>query len=71
MKRKQYDEWIEKLSELGTSCTGNLATVKEFEELLHVFYPNLVDEWNTLNHWEKLRLIEHIVKGSAKTMVSQ
>jgi hypothetical protein len=71
MKRKQYDEWIEKIGELGTSCTGNLATVKEFEELLQVFYPNLVDEWNTLNHWEKLRLIEHIVKGSAKTMVSQ
>jgi|GEM_PF-3294599 len=71
MKRKQYDEWIEKLAGLGTSFTGNLGTTKEFEELLRVFYPNLVGEWNTLNHWEKLRLIEHIVKCNTKIVVSQ
>jgi hypothetical protein len=71
MKRKQYDEWVEISSALGTSRTGNLATIKEFEELLHIFHPSLVNEWNGLNYWEKLRLIEFIVRSSAKIMITR
>ena len=71
MNRKQHDEWIERLRGLEKLHSGNIATIKEFEESLRIFQPSLVDEWNTLNHWEKLRLIEFIVKGSAKIMVTR
>lgn len=70
MKQKEYDEWIERLGEIGTLHTENLATIREFEELLHVFHPGLVDKWNAMNHWEKLRLIEFIVNASAKMMIA-
>jgi hypothetical protein len=66
MKQRQYTEWMERLAGPGTSCIGNVSTIEEFAELLHIFHPSLADEWNALNHWEKLRLIEFIVQGSAK-----
>jgi len=71
MKCKQYDEWIERLGGLETMRNGNPSTIKEFEELLHIFYPNLLGDWNMLNHWQKLRLVEFIVNGSARILVTR
>ena len=70
MKCKQQDEWAQRLSGLEAIRDGNPSTIKEFEQLLHSFYPNVLEDWNTLNHWEKLRLVELIVKGSAKIMIT-
>lgn len=71
MKRKQYDGWIEKLNGCGALRIGNLATIKEFDEVLQIFHPRLREEWDALNYWEKLRIVEYIVKGSSKIMTTQ
>lgn len=70
MKWKQYDEWIERLGGPEIIRGGNPSTIKDFEELLRIFYPNLVGDWTTLNHWQKLRLVEFIVNGSTRIMVT-
>ena len=69
MKNKEFDKWISRLSDVETFHTHNVTSMKELEEFLHVFHPNLVDEWKSMNHWEKLRLIEFIVNGSTRTMI--
>jgi len=66
LKRKEYDRWVSRLEKFEALQTGNLTTVKELEELIRIFHPGLLDEWNALNQWEKLRLIELVVNESAK-----
>ena len=59
------------MNECGALRIGNLATIKEFDEVSHALPPSLREERDARNYWEKLRIIEYIVKGSTKIMTTQ
>ena len=45
--------------------------LKNLMKYCKYFHPSLREEWDALNYWEKLRIIEYIVKGSTKIMTTQ
>lgn len=70
MRKKDYERWVSRLEEFEVLHICNVTTIRELEEVMRIFHPSLLKELNSLNYWEKLRLIEFIVNVKRASIIA-